>query len=101
MSRTENEVNHVHNNDLGNLTNLGRTSVQWLHAIGIRTPQQLAATGAVTAYHAIARRGFRVNKVLLYSLHGALLNKRWPEIGESEKLELLAELEALEGSTGR
>ena len=60
--------------DLLGLKNLGNTSVNWLRAVGIGSYDELKRNGAVLAYNKIRRRGFRVSKVLLYALHGALVD---------------------------
>ncbi len=76
-------------NDLMALKNLGNTSVNWLHAIGIHSRDDLARMGAVEAYNRIRQRGIKVSKVLLYSLHCALLDIYWTELDDLEKLKLL------------
>lgn len=76
-------------NDLMALKNLGNTSVNWLHAIGIHNRDDLARVGAVEAYTRIRQRGIKVSKVLLYSLHCALLDLYWTELDDMEKLKLL------------
>lgn len=88
-------------NDLMALKNLGNTSVNWLLAIGIHNRADLAHVGAVVAYNRIRRRGIRVSKVLLYSLHCALHDLHWTQLGEMEKQKLLdsAERTLLEEST--
>jgi DNA transformation protein and related proteins len=75
-------------NDLMALKNLGNTSVNWLLAIGIHDRSDLARMGAVEAYNRIRLRGIRVSKVLLYSLHCALHDLHWTELGEMEKQDL-------------
>ena len=76
------------------MKNLGKTSVQWLKAVGIQTPEQLKAAGAVAAYCKVKARGFKVSKVLLYALEGALLDRHWSELNEEHKTRLLREVEA-------
>ena len=76
------------------MKNLGKTSVQWLNAVGIQSPEQLKAVGAVQAYRKVKVRGFRVSKVLLYALEGALLDIHWSELDDEHKNRLLAEAEA-------
>ena len=75
-------------NDLMALKNLGNTSVNWLLAIGIHNGEELAHVGAVEAYNRIRRRGIKVSKVLLYSLHGALLDRHWTQLDDIEKQRL-------------
>ena len=81
--------------DLMALKNLGNTSVNWLLAIGIHNGEELAHVGAVEAYNRIRRRGIKVSKVLLYSLHCALLDIHWTQLDESEKRRLLHDAERL------
>ncbi|MFT4713433.1 MAG: DNA transformation protein [Candidatus Azotimanducaceae bacterium] len=75
--------------ELLELKNLGKTSVRWLNAIGIRTRAQLEEKGPVLVYQSVLARGFRANRVLLYALQGALLNKHWNELAPEVKKELL------------
>jgi len=79
--------------DLMALKNLGNTSVNWLLAIGIHNRDDLARIGAVEAYNRIRRRGIRVSKVLLYSLHSALHDLHWTELSDADKQSLLAAAE--------
>ncbi|UZJ61157.1 TfoX/Sxy family protein [Pseudomonas sp. KU26590] len=71
--------------ELLGMKNLGRTSVQWLHAAGIHTIADLRRLGAIQAYRAVQVRGFRASKALLYSLEGALSNCRWSELPQEYK----------------
>ncbi len=75
--------------DLIELKNLGKTSVQWLNAVGIRNREQLQAHGAVGAYVKVRERGFKVSKVLLYALEGALMNSHWNDLPQELKKQLL------------
>ncbi|MCK5895123.1 MAG: TfoX/Sxy family protein [Endozoicomonadaceae bacterium] len=75
--------------DLIELKNLGKTSVQWLNAVGIRNREQLQAHGAVNAYIKVRDRGFKVSKVLLYALEGALTDSSWKDLSEEVKNQLL------------
>ena len=74
--------------DLHAMKNLGRTTVQWLNAIGIHSRTQLEASGAVNAYLAMRSRGFRATRVALYSLHGALADISWREVPQDVKRQL-------------
>ncbi len=76
-------------NDLVALKNLGSTSVNWLLTIGIHNGDDLARIGAVEAYNRIRQRGIKVSKVLLYSLHCALLDMHWTQLDDIEKQRLL------------
>lgn len=77
--------------DLQTLKNLGNTSVNWLRAVGITSRDELARIGPVAAYNRIRDRGIRVSKVLLYSLHGALLDTHWNELSADLKQQLITE----------
>lgn len=46
------------NDELQHLKNLGKTSAQWLHAVGIHSASDLRRLGAVDAYRAVRTRGF-------------------------------------------
>lgn len=82
-------------NELIELKNLGKTSVQWLNAVGIRTPDQLRHLGAVATYCKVRERGFKVSKVLLYALEGALTDAHWNELSSDQKARLLQEVDKL------
>ena len=79
--------------DLIELKNLGKTSVQWLNAVGIRTLEQLHEVGSVAAYCKVRDRGFKVSKVLLYAMEGALIGKHWNDLDEEYKLRLLEQVD--------
>lgn len=51
------------NDELQHLKNLGKTSAQWLHAVGIHSASDLRRLGAVDAYRAVRTRGFRFQGV--------------------------------------
>lgn len=78
--------------NLQDLSNLGRTSVMWLHAAGIHSVAELRRRGAVEAWLAVKGRGFRVSRVLLYALEGALQGCDWRELSLERKAELLSQL---------
>jgi DNA transformation protein len=78
--------------ELLGMKNLGKTSVQWLHAAGIHTVADLRRLGAIQAYRAVKVRGFRASKALLYSLEGALSNRPWSELPQEYKDSLDTEL---------
>ncbi|MFJ3484712.1 TfoX/Sxy family protein [Pseudomonas sp. NPDC090202] len=70
--------------DLQRMKNLGKTSAQWLHAAGIHNAADLRRIGALHAYRAVMVRaevrGFRISKVLLYAIEGALLDQHWCDL---------------------
>lgn len=74
--------------ELLHLKNLGKTSAQWLHAVGIHSANDLRRRGSVEAYRAVRARGFRASKVLLYAIEGALLDVHWNDLppGTKDKL---------------
>ena len=79
--------------ELLELKNLGKTTVQWLHAIGVHTREHLVAKGPVGTYCAVKARGFRANRVLLYALQAALMDVHWKDLDQNLKTSLLAEAE--------
>ena len=84
------------NDELQHLKNLGKTSAQWLHAVGIHSASDLKRLGAVDAYRAVKARGFRASKVLLYAIEGALLDVHWNDIPAERKEDLNRQVEHLE-----
>ncbi len=83
------------NDELQHLRNLGKTSAQWLHAVGIHSISDLRRLGAVDAYRAVKARGFRASKVLLYAIEGALLDVHWNDIPAERKDFLNKQVEVL------
>ena len=81
--------------ELQHLKNLGKTSAQWLHAVGIHSASDLRRLGAVDAYRAVKARGFRASKVLLYAIEGALLDVNWNDIPTERKVFLNKQVESL------
>lgn len=76
--------------ELIHLKNLGAASVNILNAVGIHTPEELQAIGAVEAYARIKARGIHVSKVMLYALEGALIDAHWTELADDHKSKLVA-----------
>ena len=76
------------------LRNIGPKSAAWLRQVGLRSAEDLAATGAVGAFVKVRRAGFKPSLNLLYSLEGALTDCHWQEVPEARRLVLVAELEA-------
>ena len=87
--------------ELQDLKNLGKTSAQWLHAVGIHNPTDLRRHGAVSAYQAVKARGFRASKVLLYAIEGALLNIHWNQLSPGLKEELNQQLDVESQSSNK
>jgi DNA transformation protein len=84
--------------DLAELKNLGNTSINWLRVIGIHNRQELDNMGAAGAYLRIKQRGIKVSKVLLYALHGALIDTHWNELNTEQKQQLLDQVEEISDS---
>jgi DNA transformation protein and related proteins len=89
------------NDELQHLKNLGKTSAQWLHAVGIHSASDLRRYGAVAAYRAVRARGFRASKVLLYAIEGALLDVHWSELPDAHKAQLNGQLDETSSSNKR
>ena len=83
------------NDELQHLRNLGKTSAQWLHAVGIHNLSDLKRLGAADAYRAVKARGFRASKVLLYAIEGALLDVHWNDVPAERKDALNKQVEGL------
>lgn len=85
--------------ELLELKNLGNTTIHWLRTIGVNSKEDLSKKGAVAAYLEIKQRGIRVSKVLLYALHGALVDQPWNDLDQNTKDQLLAEAECCSQQT--
>ena len=81
------------NDELQHMKNLGKTSAQWLHAVGIHSANDLRRLGAVDAYRAVRARGFRASMVLLYAIEGALLDVHWNDLPPGLKDRLRGQLD--------
>ena len=77
------------------LRNIGPKSAAWLRQVGLRTPEDLTAIGAVGAFVKVKRAGFKPSLNLLYSLEGALQDCHWQELPEARRVTLVAEYEAI------
>ncbi|MCG6116981.1 MAG: TfoX/Sxy family protein [Aquimonas sp.] len=77
------------------LRNVGPKSAAWLRQVGIRTPEELLAAGAVGAFMKVKRAGFRPSLNLLYSLEGAILGCHWQQVPEARRQQMAAEVEEL------
>lgn len=80
--------------DLQALKNIGKTSAQWLRAVGIRNVDELRRAGSIGAFRAVKARGFGASRVLLYAIEGALLNIHWSDLSAGQKAALNAGTEA-------
>jgi len=77
---------------LETLPNLGKTTIMWLRAIGIRNVESLRDRGIYWAFERMQARGFRVTTAVLFSLEGALQDRPWRSFSASEKDALLKKL---------
>jgi len=76
------------------LRNIGPKSAAWLRQVGLRTREDLEATGALDAFMRVKRAGFKPSLNLLYALEGALQDCHWQEVSEQRRSELVAGAEA-------
>ena len=79
------------------LRNIGPKSAAWLRQVGLRTPEELTAIGAVGAFVKVRRAGFKPSLNLLYSLEGALVGCHWQEVPDARRQQLVSEYEAAAG----
>lgn len=77
---------------LDQLPNMGKTTVMWLRAIGIRDSKMLRERGIFWAYQRMRARRFRVTTAVLFSLEGALQDRPWRSFSDAEKDLLLRKL---------
>jgi len=82
--------------DIIELKNLGPKSQEQLAIIGVATKQDLEAMGAVHAYLKLKDTYPRLSLNMLYAMEGALQNIHCIDLRKSDKVRLLAELDALE-----
>jgi DNA transformation protein and related proteins len=80
---------------LENLRNLGPKSREMLGKAGIRTEAQLRQLGAVRAYVQAKAVWPQASLNLLWALEGALSERDWREVAQSERASLLMALEDL------
>ena len=76
------------------LRNIGPKGAAWLRQVGLRTHEDLLATGAVEAFMRVKRAGFKPSLNLLYALEGALLDCHWQDVPEQRRTELVTAAEA-------
>jgi hypothetical protein len=80
------------------LRNIGPKSAAQLRQVGIRTLDDLRATGSLDAFIKLKRAGFKPSLTLLYALEGALLDCHWQAIPAERRSELILAADAA-GST--
>ncbi|WP_049723834.1 TfoX/Sxy family protein [Gilvimarinus polysaccharolyticus] len=83
----------IQRSELLELKNLGMASVNILRAIGVNNYDDLQQLGAVNAYCRILERNINVSKVMLYALHGALLDIHWNDLPADVKANLVKQVE--------
>lgn len=67
------------------LRNIGPVTAEALYSIGIKTPEQFRQSDPEELYKELKRRrGGKLDKCVLYQLHGALLNIPWPKCKDLE-----------------
>ncbi len=83
------------------MRNIGPKSAAWLRQVGIRTPDDLFALGALDAFIKVRRAGFKPSMNLLYALEGAITDCHWQSITDERRSELVlaasAELDLMAG----
>ncbi len=72
---------------------IGPKSAAWLRQVGIRSHEDLVASGSVAAYVKCKRAGFRPSLNMLYALEGALLGCHWQKVPEEHRAALAAQVE--------
>lgn len=83
--------------DCAALRNLGPASQAMLARAGIRSAAQLRELGSVRAYLATRRVcGSQATLNLLWALEGALSDRPWQQVAETDRVSLLMALEDLE-----
>lgn len=78
---------------LSGLRNLGSRSLQMLASAGIHTEAQLRCLGAVRAYVRVKARCGGASLNLLWALEGALTDRHWQAVAQSDRASLLMALE--------
>ncbi len=82
---------------LRDMKGLGPKSEKCLQAVGIATPEDLKAIGAVRAFMKLKREcSVKPSLNFLYAMVGALEGRHWADIAKSEKARLLMELDGYE-----
>lgn len=78
---------------LMHMRNLGLRSCKWLEEVGIHNDGELRQCGAVKAYLKVKEAGLHPSLNLLYALEGAITNRRWTELSEEARNQLLDKLD--------
>lgn len=86
---------------ISDLQNLGGVSAELLSKIGITTRADLEKIGPIPAFCTLWEETEKEPSLnLLYAMVGALRGVHWQEIAQTEKYNLLMELEAYKESRG-
>ena len=72
---------------------LGPKSRQWLAAIGITTPEQLAQHDPFAVYARLKATQPGVNLNLLYALIGAVEHRHWRDVARDDRTAILLRLQ--------
>jgi DNA transformation protein len=72
---------------------LGPRSEALLRQVGIETPEDLRALGAVAAYERLVRAGHAISLNMLWALEGALSGRDWRAVARDDRTSLLAQLD--------
>lgn len=75
------------------LRNLGLRSCKWLEEVGIHNAKELQACGAVKAFLKVKEAGLHPSLNLLYALEGAITDRRWTELSDGKRDELLRSID--------
>lgn len=78
---------------LRDLPGLGPKSEAMLDEIGIKDDADLRRIGPVRAFLMLRKQGRNPSLNLLYAMTGALNGKNWLEVAQSQRVELLLELD--------
>lgn len=78
---------------LSDLRNLGPKTIEMLAKAGIKTSAQLRKMGSVQAYARVKAKDAKASLNLLWSLEGALTDRDWKAVAETDRATLLMTLE--------
>ncbi|MEL6449385.1 MAG: TfoX/Sxy family protein [Pseudomonadota bacterium] len=78
---------------LCDLPGLGPRSEEMLAEIGIKNDADLRRIGPVRAFLMLRKQAMNPSLNLLYAMTGALAGKNWLEVAQSQRVELLLELD--------
>lgn len=76
---------------IGNLMNLGPTSIAWLQDVGITTIDELRRLGPVIAFRMVKQRYSKASLNLLWALAAGLSGRDWQQLSAAERERLAAD----------